>query len=78
MQTAKTTSTGRPLLVDQVLGWLTSYIRSEGLSPGDRLPSEAELVNRMQCSRIRSTGRHPSDRRGTSGTGIDGDRNRRS
>ena len=51
MQTAKTTSTGRPLLVDQVLGSLTSYIRSEGLCPGDRLPSEAELVNRMQCSR---------------------------
>lgn len=51
MQTAKTTSTGRPLLVDQVLGSLTSYIRTEGLCPGDRLPSEAELVNRMQCSR---------------------------
>ncbi len=51
MQTSKTASTGRPLLVDQVLGSLTGYIRSEGLSPGDRLPSEAELVNRMHCSR---------------------------
>ncbi len=51
MQTANTTGKGRPLLVDQVLDSLTSFIRSEGLCPGDRLPSEAELFQRMQCSR---------------------------
>jgi GntR family transcriptional repressor for pyruvate dehydrogenase complex len=51
MQTAKVVGTGRPLLVDQVMGLLSDYIRREGLSPGDRLPSEADLAERMQCSR---------------------------
>ncbi len=51
MQTAKVIGRGRPLLVDQVMGSLSDYIRSEGLSPGNRLPSEAELAERMQCSR---------------------------
>jgi GntR family transcriptional repressor for pyruvate dehydrogenase complex len=51
MQTANTTGKGRPLLVDRVLDSLTSFIRTEGLCPGDRLPSEAELFQRMQCSR---------------------------
>ena len=51
MQTLKAIGKGRPLLVDKVLGSLTNYIRGEGLRPGDRLPSEAELVGRMQCSR---------------------------
>jgi DNA-binding FadR family transcriptional regulator len=51
MQTAKVVGKGRPLLVDQVMGLLSDYIRREGLSPGDRLPSEADLAERMQCSR---------------------------
>lgn len=51
MQTAKVVGKGRPLLVDQVMGLLSDYIRREGLSPGDRLPSEAELAEQMQCSR---------------------------
>ena len=51
MQTAKVVGKGRPLLVDQVMGFLSDYIRREGLSPGDRLPSEADLAERMQCSR---------------------------
>ena len=51
MQTAKVVGKGRPLLVDQVMGLLSEYIRREGLSPGDRLPSEADLAERMQCSR---------------------------
>ena len=51
MQTEKVVSKGRPLLVDQVMGLLSDYIRREGLSPGDRLPSEAELAEQMQCSR---------------------------
>ena len=51
MQTAKVVGKGRPLLVDQVMGLLSDYIRRDGLSPGDRLPSEAELAEQMQCSR---------------------------
>jgi len=51
MQTAKVVGKGRPLLVDQVMGLLSDYIRREGLSPGNRLPSEADLAERMQCSR---------------------------
>jgi DNA-binding FadR family transcriptional regulator len=41
----------RPLLVDQVAEALTDFIRKSGMSSGDRLPSEAELTVRMQCSR---------------------------
>jgi GntR family transcriptional repressor for pyruvate dehydrogenase complex len=51
MQTALVVGKGRPVLVDQGMGLLSEYIRSEGLIPGDRLPSEADLAERMQCSR---------------------------
>lgn len=51
MQTAKVVGKGRPLLVDQVMGLLSDYIQRERLRPGDRLPSEADLAERMQCSR---------------------------
>lgn len=51
VQTAKVIRRGRPLLVDQVMGSLSDYIRSEGLRPGNRLPSEADMAERMQCSR---------------------------
>ncbi|XZE21726.1 FadR/GntR family transcriptional regulator [Pirellulaceae bacterium SH449] len=41
----------RPLLVEHVEAALTNFIRTEGVRPGDRLPSEAELSAKMQCSR---------------------------
>ncbi len=51
MQALKSPGTVRPLLVDQVLEALTDYIRTERLRPGQRLPTEAALAERMQCSR---------------------------
>ena len=41
----------RPLLVEQTQEALTRHIRETGLRTGDRLPTEAELVRSMRCSR---------------------------
>jgi GntR family transcriptional repressor for pyruvate dehydrogenase complex len=41
----------RPLLVDEVITSISSMIRSRGLRPGERLPTEAELAVLMGCSR---------------------------
>lgn len=48
-----TDSTGlsRRTLSEQVGDLLVDYIAANGLRPGDRLPSESELVERFQVSR---------------------------
>ncbi len=38
-------------LVDEAIGKITQHIRTNELGPGDRLPSEAELVKQMKVSR---------------------------
>jgi GntR family transcriptional repressor for pyruvate dehydrogenase complex len=51
LATNKTSRSTRPLLVEQIVESLEELIRNEGMRPGDRLPSEAQLAARMQCSR---------------------------